>query len=420
MGDLSEENISAVPKESSPQPNLDRGTYANRSSRLRIARMIEEADSTPKHPYVSIIRGREIDSVDSFASGVIEILRLHGYVVIDLSNPLESEEKRTAGNARDVVYVVNQAEIEKAVRSNSRNYPLSTTQILNILNLNMEGNARAIFKVTTDFSRNIIGSVGAENANATSIKQTVEGVNTKQIGNAMTTIGMYFGSATFLSIAGLDGAIFYLLNYLIHDTLAESLISLLIPIAISLSVLSYLLRIAGMWVLSVGERISLGASVILYSISVVMVLRFLPSFLGLYEPGNVSHIGAVIEFSGPGLLLLAYLSIIAAQVGLFGHNGRNYLYGLLAGSISAVFLALDFFMFYLKIWPELAPGLGLGFYPILNTPGTSFYLSLPGYIWIVSAIFNVVIGYILFLSGKHFFDHAQKTGPKGQFANSGK
>lgn len=401
MGDSAEITVDSTQPEVKQQEKGDRATYANRNSRLRIARIIEEAPSTPKHPYVSIIRGREIESVESFASGVIDILRLHGNVIAESSGSSEEAGNPRKSRSTDVVYVISQADIEKAVKASSRSYPLSTTQILNIMNITMEGNSRAIFKITTDFSKNIISPVNGENLSSKSKAPIRTENNRRMFGMATTTIGTYFGAATFFALAGLNGAIYYFLVYLKNLPLSDNILSHLLPVALSLTVLSLIIRIGGFWAYGRGEKIAFTISAILFGLSFLLYFVYKPE-LGNYHVIFTPLITTFNQLDYQEEFFALYSAVMSLQIGLFAYNHRHPFFGISAGILSGVFSALFFSVFFFTE-PSFLQGFGFGFFlnpNILGITTSQQYYTF----YLMSGVFNFALGFVLYLSGKYWFN----------------
>lgn len=396
MVDSSEVSVDSVQPELKQQDKEDRATYANRNSRLRIAKIIEEAPSTPKHPYVSIIRGREIESVETFASGVIDILRLHGNVIIETRNAEEIEKSRKT-RSTDVVYVISQADIEKAVKASSRSYPLSSAQILNIINISIEGNSRAIFKVTTDFSKNIISPASPEKSDQRTKSPTHNEDNHSMFGMATTTIGTYFGATAFFSIAGLNVAIFYFLAYLGNSTLSSDIFSLILPVSLSLTALSLLIRLGGLQAYVKSERIAFTGTVILFAISYFLYFGYIPG----PTFSSIEFLPVIIRQTYYEEFFVIYSAVMSVQIGLFAYNRRRPLFGIVAGLLSGGFSAW-YFSFFISNALSILQGFGFGFFRSDGIPiGIPFQSLLIFYLTVGG--FNVATGVIFLLSGKYWF-----------------
>ncbi len=324
--------------------------YANRVSRLKIATMIENAQSTSRHPYVSIIRGRDMESVNSFSEGVIEILELHGNHIVYPEKMDSRPDGKAKASSENIIYVIDQSYIEQKAREKHITMPVSSSDLIRGLGLSVSPNSKVIIKVTTEYSGNIIteNSIGEMTSAASERKlQRSPDVN---IPSSASTLAFYFGAVSFASAAIIQALLLYtqiLGPSLVYQSLSLVNVGLIFFI---ITLISYALRYSGYKAMNFYERF----------VTLAAGLLFIASAIITYEAfvrDNVipnQGVSMVPLLAGPATLIGALFKVIniniplavmtAAQITLFSLRLKRWPSSIAVAVFSSLPLIAPYFV----------------------------------------------------------------------------
>ena len=391
---MAEEKLT-VPDQASDSSTGRNSLYANRSSRLRIANLIENSPSTARHPYVNIIRGREMESVNSFADGVVEILKLHGNIIVEYDEAGNLDSHGTKASSENIVYVVDQIKVEDLARKKGLNFPVTTSRIVSAMGPSILPGSKIILKVTTDFSRNILLS-GTEDLSNDKISGVREEVK-YPAGETTSVLSFYFAGVSFGASAALQVALLYTGIYG-----PGSIFTVLsfVPFGIIflfLSPLAYILRLLGFKKQPFSEKIAVILSALLF-VLILLIETFIPPSISGGSPlaGFSSQLYPVLSYSATDLALLALMAI---EVSLFSFRRGSIAYtGLVSFASVISILSLPLLLGISFSNSNFYYGAGFAFYNVFSrsAPHISNEIALS----ILLIITNAIMGFSYFLIGQ--------------------
>lgn len=375
--------------------------YASRVSRLKIATMIENAESSSRHPYVSIIRGRDMESVNSFAGGVIEILQLHGNTIIYVGKNDTEQNGKTRASSENIVYVIEQSYIEQKAREKGIVFPLTSSALIRALGLNISPTSKVIIKVTSEFSQKIITENSGSPLSAQGQVERISGSARMSFPSTASTLAFYFGAASFASAAIIQAVL--LLTQIVGPAFIYQSLSLVNVgiIFFSITLLSYALRYSGYRAMNNYERfITLAGGVFFIAAAIMTYERYglIHTIIGVANGLKINSVTSGGTFFIPYISApIAFMTV--AQVVLFSIRLKKWVSTVAV----AIFASLPLIA-PLLLGPRLASyifvNFGDGFYFLRSSviPGT--YTSIA-----VSTIFVLADAALAIL-----FTHIGKSG----------
>ncbi len=324
--------------------------YANRVSRLKIATVIENAQSSSRHPYVSIIRGRDMESVNSFSDGVIEILELHGNRIVYPGKNDIDNNGRTRANSENIIYVLDQNYIEQKGREKGIIFPTTSTNLIRALGLNISPTSKVIIKVTTEFSGKIITENSGGDATP-SVKDTNPQVPlVMNIPSTSSTLAFYFGAVSFAAAAIIQALLLYtqiLGPSLVYQSLSLVNIGLIFFI---ITLISYALRYSGYKAMNFYERFVTLAAGLLFIASAIITYEASINYNYIIGHG-VSLVPFLVDSTTPIGTVFTVIRInlplavmTAAQITLFSLRLKRWSSSIAVAVLSSLPLIAPYFV----------------------------------------------------------------------------